>query len=169
MNETQTCHFHARPRPPTEPPTQHSPPPPAAIDLCTALYLLAIAVDRWRDDFRGETAAGGFRASHETPDSLVAEVLSLAGVGAREVEGMRGHRLRELFAQGRLPVTMTLGAVAVLDAAEQGMDGRDAGPWVLERASTAAVRFLDLLPDLAFEPGDGHFPNPRGRIRLGAR
>jgi hypothetical protein len=50
---------------------------------------------------------------------------------------------------------MTLGAVAVLDGAGQGTDRRHQRIRGLERASTAAARFLDLLPDLALDAMDG--------------
>lgn len=52
--------------------------------------------------------------------------------------------------RGEVPARLTLGALAVLDAAqraeERGLDRVDA----LAYANTVASRYLDLLPDAAF-------------------
>ena len=159
---------HARPRSesryaPGPGPTQAS----TAIDLCTALYLVTVAVcesgDELEEDFSvfEPDPPAAVYASHGAPCSLVGHALFLAGIGIDELESMRGSRLRDLFARGRLPVTMTLGAVAVLDAAGQGTDRRDQWRRGLERASTAAARFLDLLPDLALDTPDSRDRSPR--------
>jgi hypothetical protein len=86
---------------------------------------------------------------------MVGRALSLAGVDVRDLEAMRDHGVRELYEQGRFPIAVTLGAVAVLDAAQQQQQDRGQ-PWgaVLDHATTTAIRFLELLPDKAFPTGN---------------
>jgi hypothetical protein len=132
-----------------------------AIDLCTALYLISVAVQESGDELEELFAPfqpaphAAVYAANGAPRSLVGHALFLAGVDVDALEGMRGSRLRDLFARGRLPVPMTLGAVAVLDAAGQGTDRKDQWHRGLERASTAAARYLDLLPDFALDASHG--------------
>lgn len=58
--------------------------------------------------------------------------------------------MRELYTQGQLPVRLTLGAVAVFDAAQRTQDRGFAWGDALNHATAVALRFLDLLPDAAF-------------------
>lgn len=131
-----------------------------AIDLCTALYLVTVAVCESGEELEEEFSVSepdppaAVYASHGAPCSLVGHALYLAGIGIDELEGMRGSRLRDLFARGKLPVAMTLGAVAVLDAAGQRTDRKDQWRRGLEQASTAGARFLDLLPDAGLDTRD---------------
>src|SRR4029450_8538975 len=86
------------------------------------------------------TAGGG-------PQCLVGRALSLAGIDDDELEPL-GHRgVRELYREGLLPAQLTLGALAVLDAAQRG---RDRGyTWGEGPGYGAGVadRFLDLIPE----------------------
>jgi hypothetical protein len=80
----------------------------------------------------------------------VGHALSLAQVSDEDLEALRGRGMRELYAQGQLPVRLTLGAVAVFDAAQRTQDRGYAWGDALNHAAAVALRFLDLLPDAAF-------------------
>jgi hypothetical protein len=98
------------------------------IDIGDALGLLARAVSE-----RGEARC------------IVGRALSLGNVSVEDLEAMRGRRLRDLYREGRLRAVLTLGALIVLDAAQQSQDrGRPRGD-VLDDATAAAARFLDLV------------------------
>jgi hypothetical protein len=71
-------------------------------------------------------------------------------VGVEELEGLCDHGIRDLHWGGRLPVTLTLGAVVVLHAAQQSQHRGCRWGDVLEHATTAAEKFLELIPDAAF-------------------
>jgi hypothetical protein len=119
------------------------------IDIGRALDLLAMAVKH-----RG--ACFVYVAAHDQtclyttgggPQCLVGRALSLAGIDDDELEAL-GHRgLRELYREGILPARLTLGAVAVLDAAQRGQDRGYTWGEALEYAAGVADRFLDLIPD----------------------
>jgi hypothetical protein len=101
----------------------------------------------------------------------VGHVLARASVEVADLETMRDQRLRDLYRDGRLPVTLTLGALIVLDAAQQSEDrGRTWGT-ALDDATAAAARFLDLaavIPDVAHYLH--HCPkrcHPLGRSAIG--
>ena len=124
------------------------------IDICEALHLLATAVNErdaahvyspvWIPESRYLTCLYAYRGA---PHCIVGRALSLAGVDVRDLEAMRDHGVRELYEQGRFPIAVTLGAVAVLDAAQQQQDRGQ--PWgaVLDHATATALRFLELLAD----------------------
>jgi len=128
------------------------------IDIGKALHLLETAVNECGPDFvyspvwipesRYLTCLYADRgAAH----CIVGRALSLAGVCIHDLEAMRDHGVRELYEQARFPVALTLGAVAVLDAAQQRQDRGCTWGDVLDYATTTALRFLDLLPDKAFD------------------
>jgi hypothetical protein len=127
------------------------------IDIGTALDLLAAAVEHRGADFVYRPVwmdeAGyfsGLYANRGAPGCIVGHALALANVSVRELEAMRDDGVRDLYRRGELPVTLTLGALAVFHAAQQSQDrGRRWGD-VLTCATDAAVTFLDLLPDTVF-------------------
>jgi hypothetical protein len=129
-----------------------------AIDICRALCLLEKAVTE-----RGEHCVfppvanpGGmcFYGVSEGPACIVGAVLSLAQVGADRLDIIREYGVREPYRKGRLPVRLTLGALAVLDAAQRSQDrGHPLGD-VVEHAIRAADRFLDLAPDVVLKAFD---------------
>ena len=124
------------------------------IDIDTALELLAAAVEHrgadhvyqpvWVDEPRYLTCR---YANHGAPDCIVGHALFLADVGVDCLEAMNDNGLRELYLRGELPVGLTLGALAVLDAAQQSQDRGCRWGDVLTDATATAVKFLDLLPD----------------------
>jgi hypothetical protein len=127
--------------------------PMPTMDIGTALDLIAAAVNRlgadfvyqpvWVNDYRYLTC---LYAHDGAPDCIVGHVLADAGVRPQELEAMRDDGIDDLYRAGRLPIALTLGALAVLQAAQQSQDrGR---PWadVLADANAMAVRVLDLAP-----------------------
>lgn len=106
------------------------------IDIGGALDLLATAVKQY--------------ATRSGPQCIVCHALSLAQVSDEGLEALRGRGVRELYAQGQLPVRLTLGALAVFDAAQRTQDRGYAWGDALDHAALVAMRFLDLLPDAAF-------------------
>lgn len=107
------------------------------IDMCRALDLLASAVRQAGRDV-------------EPSRCLIGRAFSLAGVGGGCHDVIGEHNLRELYAQDRLPVRLTLGALVVFDAAQRAQDRGLTVDNTLGCASSAAVRFIDLLPDRVF-------------------
>jgi hypothetical protein len=131
------------------------------IDIGPALHLLETVVDEcgaahayspvWIPESRYLTC---LYAHHGAPHCIVGRVLSLAGVCVRDLEAMRDHGVRELHEQGRFPIALTVGAVAVLDAAQQRQDRGAAWGTVLDHAKTTALGFVEPLPDTAADPPD---------------
>ena len=124
------------------------------IDIGFALDLLAAAVAQRGAFFvyppvwlHGQRY---FYAARGGPRCLVGQAMSLAGVAEDDLVALRDVGVRDLYAQGRLPVRLTLGALAVFDAAQRGQDRGYGWGDALDYASSVAVRLLDVLPDRAF-------------------
>jgi hypothetical protein len=62
----------------------------------------------------------------------------------------RGCGIRPDGRRSQVPVRLTLGALAVLDAAQRAEDRGLARGDALAHANTVASRYLDLVPDAAF-------------------
>jgi hypothetical protein len=128
------------------------------IDISHALDLLAEAVAHrgeyftfppvWlRDDRHLYANLGG-------PRCLVGHALSLAGVGDDDLATLGDLGVRELYSDGKMPVRLTLGALAVFDAAQRSQDRGYSWGDALDYASDVAARLLEVLPDSAFSaPG----------------
>jgi hypothetical protein len=114
------------------------------IDIVDALDLLASCV---RD--RGE----GYRSLHprdalpSATDSVVIYALSKAGAPLTALSPLAHTPIADLYASGRHPLPLTLGAVVVFRAAES--EDRRGHTWgmSLEAALRAASRFVELAPD----------------------
>jgi hypothetical protein len=153
--------------------------PPAgstpSIDLVRALDLLAGAVAGAGAEFVHPMIQGGrCRCPYARGGGLqclVGRALSLAQVGDAELEALGDRGVRELHRQGRLPVRLTLGALIVFDAAQRCQDRGWTWADALDHATSAAERYLDLLPGSAFGGiGRSHPCRPRharaaGRLR----
>lgn len=125
------------------------------IDIGDALDLLARVVND-----HGEEAgsipfpedSGRYWSYHYamggTPQCIVGCALALADVDIAQLRAMGDRPLRDLYLNGTLPVPLTLGAVIVLDAAQQSQDRGQCWSVALEAAAAAAVRFFDLLGSL---------------------
>jgi hypothetical protein len=124
------------------------------IDIGTALDLLTAVVSlRGARCADGAVSAGppssasGWYAYRGAPDCIVGHVFALVGVGVEQLEGLGTGPIRQLHAEGRLPVRLTLGALAVLDVAQR-RQGRDyAWTDALADAMTVARRYVELIPD----------------------
>lgn len=127
------------------------------IDMCRALDLIATTVRQAGEDF-GYPAARFSEAERSPcpytarngPRCLVGRALSLERIRDDDLEALRDHPVRELYAKARLPVRLTLGAMVVLDAAERARDRGATWCEAPDDAMSVAVRFVDLLPDRAF-------------------
>jgi hypothetical protein len=113
------------------------------IDIGDALDLLARAANEGGRGYAGSQAR--LYALNGEPKSIVGHALLLANVDADDLEVMRGHWVRDLYREARLPVDLTLGALIVLDAAQRSEDLGSCGDEVLDDATAAAARFLDLI------------------------
>jgi len=130
---------------------EHEPLGPAGvpvIDIGRAVDLLAAAVRRRGASFvyvAGQQQACLY-STGGGPQCLVGRALSLAGVDDEALRAM-GHRgLRDLYRLGILPVRLSLGALAVFDAAQRAQDRGYTWGDALEYAVGIGERFLDLLP-----------------------
>jgi hypothetical protein len=125
------------------------------LDIGSALELLAAAVEERGEYFAYPLAVG---RAHEClssrrvgPRCLVGHALSLAQVGANDLDALSDRGVRELYRHGKLPVRLTIGALVVLDAAQRTQDRGYTWGDAFEYASNVAVRFLDVVPDSLFE------------------
>lgn len=122
------------------------------IDIGTALDLLARVVKDHGEDFSsvpvtdpGQQRCGYFYAFDGRPQGIVGHALARAGVDVAELEEMRDGHLRDLYRDGRLPVRLTLGALIALDAAQRSQQRGRTWDAVLDDATAAAARYLDLV------------------------
>lgn len=127
------------------------------IGICRALDLLATAAELARATSTYPPAP--VRASVQVPSlgqacrgspCLVRFALSLEQVGEDVLAALRDHRVRDLYALGRLSDRLTLGAMIVLDAAQQSEESGHTWGEALDDATGTAGRFLDLIPDRLF-------------------
>jgi len=131
--------------------------PVPVIDISTALALLAAAVKHKGADFVYQPTwiakpryLTCLYANRDAPDCIVGQALALAGVAVRDLEAMSDDAVVELYLRRELPVVLTLGALVVFDAAQQSQDRGCRWGEVLARATAAAARFVDLVPDAKF-------------------
>jgi hypothetical protein len=144
--------------------------PVPVIDIGHALDLLAAAVAGSGDDLTYEPVRIGEsgyltsrhasrHAARSGPDCIVRQALAFADVCVQELTAIPEVGVRELYIRGELPVTLTLGALAVFHAAQDSQDHGCRRDDLLAHANAAALRFLDLLPDTIFPAvadTDGH-------------
>jgi hypothetical protein len=131
----------------------------APIDIADAMDLLATAAnDPSRNCGLQPAASPDDRcrssryASDGRPHGLIGQALSTAEVAVADLESMGDRSLRDLYRDNRLPIAITLGALIVLDAAQRSQERGHQLDDVLDDATAAAARFLDLvavLPALA--------------------
>jgi hypothetical protein len=138
------------------PAARAEPGPATLIDLGVALDLLATAVRFRGADFVGRPRCvevpshrTGRYANDGAPDCIVGHVLAQAGVELSALEALSNDGVDEHYAAGRLPCPVTLGALAVLRAAQRSQDRGCRWGDVLDHATRAAYKILDLVPDAA--------------------
>ena len=131
-----------------------APPETRIVDIGCALDLLAAAVMQrgehhvyepvWID---GPNYLSCLYANRGAPACLVGHALAHATVTVDDLVALRDDNVLDLYREGRLPVTLTLGALVVLHEAQRCQD--NGWPWgaVLAHATDVAGRFLDLEPD----------------------
>jgi hypothetical protein len=131
----------------------------APLDIADAMDLLAlVANDPSRDltvrpASSSNTTDGPNRYAYDgEPHGIIGYALATAKVAVNELESMCGHTLRELYRDGRMPIPITLGALIVLDAAQRSQDHGRQRHEVLDDATAAAARFLDLVSVVAVLP-----------------
>ena len=144
------------------------------IDIGRALDLLATAVGAGGEWYVYPPVWSRYRdrmyAAHGGPQCLVGRVLSLTQVPDEALEELRDRGLRELYSEGKLPVRLTLGTLAVLDAAERSQDRGYSWGDALDYATDVATSFLDLLPDAALHAAGDRVDAPEpGVERAGSR
>lgn len=132
------------------------------IGICRALDLLATAAELARATSTYPSAP--VRVSVQVPSPgqacrgspcLVRFALSLEQVGEDDLAALRDHRVRDLYARGRLSDRLTLGAMIVFDAAQQSEESGHSWGDALDHATGAAGRFLDLIPNRLFATAIG--------------
>jgi hypothetical protein len=125
----------------------------AMLDIDRALALLDAAVSERGASYVYQRVWGrrhaNIYAARYGAQCLVGHVLSLMRIADEDLEELRDHDLRMLYREGRLPVRLTLGALAVLDAAQRCQDRGYAWGDALEYATSVAAAFVNLLPDVA--------------------
>ncbi len=109
-------------------------------DLARPLYDAECALHYAR-----QTHVAAWIAAAATKLHQAIGVLSMANVAVTDLESMCDHSLRELYRDGRLPIPITPGALIVLDAAQCSQDRGHQCEAVLDDATAAAARFLDVV------------------------
>jgi hypothetical protein len=131
------------------------------MDISTALDLITAVVDRqgadfvdqpvWVEDHRYMTC---LYAHHGALACIVGHVLAEAGVRPWELEAMGDDGIEDLYRAGTLPIALSIGALAVLRAAQRSQDRGCRWTDVLADANATAIRVLDLVPDAVFDLAD---------------
>jgi hypothetical protein len=130
------------------------------IDIVEALDLLESCVrDRgagYRSPRRGLPGVSRTGANDAFPtatDSIVTLALSKAGAPLTALSPLTQLSVADVYASGRHPVGLTLGAVVVFRAAEAAQRRGQTWAMSLQAALLAASRFVELIPDgLAAHP-----------------
>jgi hypothetical protein len=124
------------------------------IDIVDALDLLDACVrDRgagFRSPRRRGSAAsprGRYFSCPAARDSIVNLALIKAGVPLSAVNRLADKTVADVYSSGLHPLDLTLGAVAVLRAAESMERRGHAWGSCLQGAADAASRFIELIPD----------------------
>jgi hypothetical protein len=124
------------------------------IDIVGALDLLDSCVLDRGEDHRplggGRPAASPARSDGALPaaaENIVTLALSKAGAPPRALWPLAHTSFADLYAAGRHPVNMTLGAIGVLRAAESAERRGQTWAMCLAAGLQAAARFVDLMPE----------------------
>jgi hypothetical protein len=123
----------------------------ALLDMADVLDLLAAVSSDHVHRFAVRPISGpdvhlaNLYALDGEPHGIVGHALFMAQVSVEDLESMTGWPLRDLYRDGRLPIPFTLGALIVLDAAQRSQDRGRGSADLLDDATAAAARFLDLV------------------------
>ncbi|MCW2541144.1 MAG: hypothetical protein JWN95_2869 [Frankiales bacterium] len=136
-----------------------------AIDIVDALDLLDRCVRergegyrKPRRHLRAISCTVGDDAFPSATDGIVTLALSKAGAPRAALRALAHESLADLYASGRCPFNLTLGAVVVFRAAEAAE--RRGQTWLmgLQAAVAAASRFVVLIPDGLADSGARFWP-----------
>jgi hypothetical protein len=129
-------------------------PPAGPLDIVDALELLDRCVRERGEDYRSlpdrlpaGSPTGADEAFPGETDRIVTLALSKAGAPRQALSALAHTSLADLYASGRHPFDLTLGAVVVFRAAESVERRGQTWATALQAASRAASRLLDLIPD----------------------
>ena len=127
------------------------------IDIALALDLLTAAVQQRGERFVYPPVVDDERTclfrDDAAPPTLVEHALTQIPLNAADVAVLHNRRIRELHAQGRLPIRPTLGALLVFDIAQRSEDRGLTWGETLDEARKVVVRYIDILPNSAFDAG----------------
>jgi hypothetical protein len=114
------------------------------IDMVEALDLLDSCVRDYGEGFRSQRRHDALPTA---TDSIVTLALSKAGAPLTALSPLAHTPIADLYASGRPPLPLTLGAVVVFRAAES--EDRRGQTWAMcsQAALRAASRFVELIPD----------------------
>jgi hypothetical protein len=84
------------------------------------------------------------------PDCIIGLALAKSGVPVAALQEFGGDRLAGLYSAHRLPVDLTIGALAVFRAAQGAQDQGLAWGAAFRKATLIAGRYLDLIPPAVF-------------------
>jgi hypothetical protein len=115
------------------------------IDIVDALDLLDSCVRDHGEGYR--SATGPKEAVPTATDSIVTLALSKAGAPLSALSPLAHTPIADLYASGRHPIPLTLGAVVVFRAAESVDRRGQTWAMSLQAALRAASRFVELIPD----------------------
>jgi hypothetical protein len=126
------------------------PPPAGPLDIVDALNLLDRCVRERGEGYRSlpdRLSAGPDDASPAATDGIVTLALSKAGAPRTALSPLAHTPVADVYASGRSPLDLTLGAVVVFRAAESLERRGQTWAASLQAAVRAASRFLELIPD----------------------
>jgi hypothetical protein len=97
------------------------------------------------------SATGGDGAFPAATESIVTLALSKAGAPLTAIRPLAHTPVADVYASGRHPLNLTLGAVVVFRAAESMERYGQTWAMSLQAARRAASRFVELIPDRVAE------------------
>jgi hypothetical protein len=124
------------------------------IDIVDALELLGSCVrergESYQPPCRRLPTASPTESEDRYPaarDSIITLALSKAGAPPEALNAVAHMPIVEVYASGRPPLDLSLGAVVVLHAADSAELRGQAWAMCLQAALEAASRFVELIPD----------------------
>jgi hypothetical protein len=123
------------------------------IDMIQAVDLLEQCVVERGFDYmyppswtvRGEYSTCLY-ARDGKPDCIIGLALAKSGMPVEVLQTLGGNRLAGLYSAHRLPIDLTLGALAVLSTAQRVQDEGHSWGVALRQATLIAGRYFDVIP-----------------------
>lgn len=117
------------------------------LTITDALDLIDTVVDAEGADHFSRSV---YVDSARRPHCIVGRVLFMAGVSTWELLSYRASPIDTVFKEGLCSLDLTLGAVAVLRAAQRAQDWNESWGEARNQAIRAAEKLMDLIPDSVF-------------------